>query len=100
MFIWQSPHLPAPESGMSLPAVSAARQKKGIFGLQRAKAGQRCRGLQAGTPRTFFVARQRVLAYADRCYEPDGMLAVGKPPMEAAETGDHELVIFGFDVTN
>jgi hypothetical protein len=78
--------------------VSAARQKKGIFGLQRAKTGQRRRGLQAGTPQAFFGARQRVLACADRCYEPDGMPAVGKPPMEAAETGDHELVIFGFSM--
>jgi hypothetical protein len=45
MFIWQSPHLPGPESGMRPSAVSAARQKKGIFGLQRAKTGQRRAGV-------------------------------------------------------
>ena len=41
--MWQSPHLPAPESEMSPRCVSTAGQKKGIFGLDRAKAGQRRR---------------------------------------------------------
>jgi hypothetical protein len=42
--IWQSPHLPVPESEMRTCGVFAAGQKKGIFGPVRAKAGQRlCR---------------------------------------------------------
>src|SRR5258708_22744471 len=40
IFIWQSPHLPAPKGAMRPRGVAAAGQKKGIFGLQRAKAGQ------------------------------------------------------------
>jgi hypothetical protein len=39
--IWQSPHLPAPNGEMRPCRVSAARQKKGIFGQHGAKAGQR-----------------------------------------------------------
>jgi hypothetical protein len=38
IFIWQSPHLPA-RSEMRPRCVSTPGQKKGIFGLQRAKAG-------------------------------------------------------------
>src|SRR5438552_19040391 len=41
IFIWKSPHLPALKGAMRPWGVSAAGQKKGIFGLQRAKAGQR-----------------------------------------------------------
>jgi hypothetical protein len=40
IFIANLPILPAPKSAMSPWGVSAAGQKKGIFGLQRAKAGQ------------------------------------------------------------
>jgi hypothetical protein len=40
IFIGQSPHLPAPKDAMRPWGVSAAGQKKGIFGLQRAKGGQ------------------------------------------------------------
>jgi hypothetical protein len=38
--IWQSPHSPAPDGEMRPRRVSTARQKKGIFGQDRAKAGQ------------------------------------------------------------
>src|SRR2546430_15405027 len=40
ILIWKSPRLPALKGAMRPWAVSAAGQKKGIFGLQRAKAGQ------------------------------------------------------------
>jgi hypothetical protein len=46
IFMWQSPHLPVPEGEMRPRCVSTAGQKKGIFGLDRAKAGQRRRTVE------------------------------------------------------
>src|SRR3954469_19153098 len=48
--MWQSPHLPVPTSEMRPRAMSRAGQKKGIFGQDRAKAGQRCCGNSEMSP--------------------------------------------------
>jgi hypothetical protein len=57
IIMWQSPHLPAPESEMRPRRVSTAGQKKGIFGLDRAKAGQRRRTVARFPPHSleFFL---------------------------------------------
>jgi hypothetical protein len=49
--IWQSPHLPAPDGEMRPHRVSTAGQKKGIFGQDRAKAGQHLCARRAIAPR-------------------------------------------------
>jgi hypothetical protein len=73
--IWQSPHLPVPGSEMRPCRVSAAGQKKGIFGLHRAKAGQKAlSGRAPGRPRrgkSTGIHAARV-SETERCYEPAG----------------------------
>jgi hypothetical protein len=58
--MWQSPHLPAPESEMRPRPVSTAGQKKGIFGQERQKQGNSVAAAGAGASRS------------DRWYEPAG----------------------------
>jgi hypothetical protein len=95
IIIWQSPHLPAPESEMSPRCVSTAGQKKGIFGQDRAKAGQRRRtvgrfpphflsdfsfAFPGSFPRRFPEAEAAGAGRRNRCYEPARMgLAVSIP---------------------
>ena len=83
--------------------VSAAGQKKGIFGQYRAKTGQRPRGRErfriAASP---WYRCDRVPARTDRCYEPDSepgrVVAIpgsGRDPHDRRRPGsrlrDHEL---------
>jgi hypothetical protein len=75
--IWQSPHLPAPKREKRPCGVSTPRQKKGIFGRDRAKNGQRHR-------RWYFVTAAADASRTDRCYEPSGTpLVVAIPEPEA-----------------
>jgi hypothetical protein len=84
--------------------VSAAGQKKGIFGRVRAKAGQRCGpGAQSATirPRNCSGIRAAGVSRTERCYEPArANFVVAIPGRDAAipmPPGlDHDLVIGAF----
>jgi hypothetical protein len=53
IIMWQSPHFARPQSEMRPCRVSTAGRKKGIFGLDRAKAGQRRSNRPAIPPQSF-----------------------------------------------
>jgi hypothetical protein len=83
--------------------VSAAGQKKGIFGRVRAKAGQRCAAgrnpLQS--VREFFWNQGAGVSRTERCYEPPRVnFVVAIPGRDAAipmlPGRDHDFVIFAF----
>ena len=81
IFIWQSPHLPAP--GEKRPCgVSAAGQKKGIFGRHRAKTGQRRCAVRARIPPA---------ARRDSIWE--SMLRVPAGPIDVMSLPATELVV-------
>jgi hypothetical protein len=87
---------------MSRGCVSAAGQKKGIFRLQRAKAGQE-RLAGRALPRhrgheIFSTQRAAGVSGTDRCYEPAGtqfVAAIPKAGAAIAGSDDHEFVING-----
>jgi hypothetical protein len=82
--------------------VATAGQKKGIFGLDRAKAGQRCRTagvIAAAFPFDLrFVQRQRVRVGAIDVMSLPGRNRPSRFPDEAVRSGcfgilDHDFVI-------
>ena len=81
--------------------MSAARQKKGIFGESGRKRGSRCagRGFRDSPSAKSSGIEAVGASRTDRCYEPDGtefVVAI----FEGFGSNDHDFVIAPADVTN